>query len=626
LKILLLFVFLLLAKESYTQIDSDNSLATIQKNLADAKKLFVSNPSKAIEIGNLVLMQSKDNATTITEYVDIHNVMAIAYMYKEDFVTSEQFLLTGLQLAATNKLEVIENKLKGNLGLLYFRKGDYQKCITATLDLLPKISGVQKASALGNIAASYNYLNQIELSIKYQLEAMEIFRANNNANGIANGNNLLGAAYNKLKQPAVALEYLKAALETKIKTNDSLGIGNTLLNLGDSYFLLGDYVNAKKYITDAELMYKAIDNKQGLSKVYTNLGALASKQKDFDEAKKQELKALALAEKGNDSHTLNELYTNLGKTLESTNKDSAILFKDKALTEKDSLINLTVQGQIADMQTKYETAEKEKKIKEQELAITKRNYSIAAILGVLSLAAILGWSYFNRYKLKKKNELQQRLNEQQEKATIEILAAEEKERKRIASDLHDGVGQLMTAAWLNLQALQTEQNNLPSNSTKLLTKSLELVDESCKEVRAVSHNMMPNALLKKGLSNAVREFIHQINSKQTKINLQTDDINKPIPIQIETVLYRIIQESVNNVIKHANASSLDISIGQDINGVDVMIEDNGKGFNFAEAIKKDGIGLENIQSRVHYLKGTVEWNSAPNKGTLVAIHIPFSNS
>jgi two-component system, NarL family, sensor kinase len=133
---------------------------------------------------------------------------------------------------------------------------------------------------------------------------------------------------------------------------------------------------------------------------------------------------------------------------------------------------------------------------------------------------------------------------------------------------------------------------------------------------------MPNALLKKGLVNAVREFISQINTKSTKINLQTDDLNIPLPSHVETVLYRVIQESVNNVIKHAGASSLDISINQDDIGIDLLIEDNGKGFIFEEALKKDGIGLQNIRSRIQYLNGTVNWSTAENKGTLVAIHIP----
>jgi signal transduction histidine kinase len=149
-----------------------------------------------------------------------------------------------------------------------------------------------------------------------------------------------------------------------------------------------------------------------------------------------------------------------------------------------------------------------------------------------------------------------------------------------------------------------------------------LVDESCKEVRQVSHNMMPNALLRKGLVNAVKEFIGQINTGKLSINLQTEELQKALPSHVETILYRVIQESVNNVVKHAEATQLDISINQDEEGIDVMIEDNGKGFDTTITRETDGIGLQNIQSRISYLKGTVSWDSSPNNGTLVAIHIP----
>ena len=154
-------------------------------------------------------------------------------------------------------------------------------------------------------------------------------------------------------------------------------------------------------------------------------------------------------------------------------------------------------------------------------------------------------------------------------------------------------------------------------------KTMALVDESCKEVRQVSHNMMPNALLKKGLVNAVREFTQQIDRSVIAINLQTEGLNKELNSITETILYRVIQECVNNAIKHAAASELDISIQNSSDGIDVLIEDNGKGFNTNfTAGEKEGLGLQNIRSRISFLKGTVQWDSSPGNGTVVAIHLP----
>ncbi|MDO9156639.1 MAG: ATP-binding protein, partial [Sediminibacterium sp.] len=165
--------------------------------------------------------------------------------------------------------------------------------------------------------------------------------------------------------------------------------------------------------------------------------------------------------------------------------------------------------------------------------------------------------------------------------------------------------------------------HLSNAESELLEKSLALVNESCNEVRQVSHNMMPNALLLKGLVKAVQEFIGQINQRNVKINLTAEGLSESLPSHIETVLYRVIQESVNNVIKHAKASKLDISIIQSTDGIDVLIEDNGIGFNIAQTSQNEGIGLSNIKSRIQYLEGTVEWNTSENNGTLVAIFIPF---
>jgi two-component system NarL family sensor kinase len=130
-------------------------------------------------------------------------------------------------------------------------------------------------------------------------------------------------------------------------------------------------------------------------------------------------------------------------------------------------------------------------------------------------------------------------------------------------------------------------------------------------------------LLKNGLANAVKEFLDKIDNRVLKVSLHTEGLNERIDSNTETVLYRVIQECVNNVIKHAGASMMDISLIKDKDGISVTIEDNGKGFDKSIKNDSDGLGLKNISSRITYLKGTVDFDTAPGKGTLVAIHIPF---
>ena len=138
---------------------------------------------------------------------------------------------------------------------------------------------------------------------------------------------------------------------------------------------------------------------------------------------------------------------------------------------------------------------------------------------------------------------------QQELATKAVLEAEENERQRIAKDLHDGVGQMMSAAKMNLSAFESEIKFADTEQQLSFEKIIQLVDESCAEVRSVSHNMMPNALLKNSLASAVREFINKLDQKTLKVHLYTEGLDERLDSNIETVLYRVIQECVNNVDK-----------------------------------------------------------------------------
>ncbi|MEI2708342.1 MAG: sensor histidine kinase [Chitinophagaceae bacterium] len=261
----------------------------------------------------------------------------------------------------------------------------------------------------------------------------------------------------------------------------------------------------------------------------------------------------------------------------------------------------------------------------QKLENTKKSI-LLTVVGIVSvLLILLLYSYYRRYKLKREKQLQVEILAQQELATKAILEAEENERKRIASDLHDGVGQIMSAAKMNLSAMEAEIPFATDEQRKVYEKVLKLVDEGCKEVRSVSHNMMPNALVKAGLASAVKEFVNQIDARVVKTDFYTEGLDNKLEKNVETVLYRIIQECVNNVIKHAKATHLDISLIKDNDGVAVTIEDNGIGFDSSNKNNFNGIGLKNIQTRVEFLKGTVEWNSSVGKGTLVAIHIPIGS-
>lgn len=200
------------------------------------------------------------------------------------------------------------------------------------------------------------------------------------------------------------------------------------------------------------------------------------------------------------------------------------------------------------------------------------------------------------------------------------MDAEERERKRISSDLHDGVGQLLSSALFNLNQL-VKGADFNNEQAKLAERSVLLLNDGYDEIRAISHQIIPNFLLKYGLAAAVRDFLSKIDEHTIEVSLEISGIKATLGEQLEIQLYRILQESVNNVIKHSRANKLSIQLHKDEDGINLNIEDNGIGFNPKNVTEKTGIGMRNIQSRVAFLKGHLDIQSSPGEGTLLAIFI-----
>jgi signal transduction histidine kinase len=291
---------------------------------------------------------------------------------------------------------------------------------------------------------------------------------------------------------------------------------------------------------------------------------------------------------------------------------------------KDSLIKEENSRTTSDMLAKYESDKKDLELKNAAYKLQKKQIIIASLAMVIALLIVSAYLLYNRYKLRKQKELDEELIRQQEIRNKAIIDAEERERVRIAKDLHDGVGQQLAAVRLSMNAMEEE---LSANTEQLeRVKALEhMVDETLKEVRAVSHNMMPNALIRKGLAAAVREFIDNIAATGLlKVDLQIVGLSERLDSTMETVLYRVLQEMVSNIIKHAQASKVSIQLIKHDDGyLNFVIEDNGKGFDSREANNFSGIGLKNIMSRVQYLNGTVDFDSAPGRGTTIIIEVPL---
>jgi two-component system NarL family sensor kinase len=413
------------------------------------------------------------------------------------------------------------------------------------------------------------------------------------------------------------------------KTNNEFAKALFYDNMGNCY-LYGnppDYTKAYYYFTRTLHIDSAFKNKKQMSDSYANLGDVFIEQKKYGAAIPYLQRSVELAsESGFAQGTIKALMQLSTAYKESGQDDSAYTSLQNAMKAKDSFARTNSEAHMAEMETAYETEKKEQQINFQKVQISKKNYLLVGIVLLIIFITLLVLSAWLRARLKQKAKFQREIMKQQELATKAVLAAEEKERQRIARDLHDGVGQMMSVAKMNLSAFESDFQFLDKDQQESFEKIINLVDESCREVRTVSHNMMPNALLKNNLAIAIKDFVDKIENSSLKVRVYTEGLDDRMDSNLEIVLYRVIQECVNNVIKHADASRLDISVLKDKQGISATIEDNGKGFDIGDKDKFEGIGLKNIITRIEYLKGMVDFDSSPGRGTLIALNVPLEQA
>ena len=204
-------------------------------------------------------------------------------------------------------------------------------------------------------------------------------------------------------------------------------------------------------------------------------------------------------------------------------------------------------------------------------------------------------------------------------ATQNMIQGEEQERTRLARDLHDGLGGMLTGVKFQLNSIKGNVI-LSEENAGTFTKSISQIDNAIVEMRRVAHNMMPEALLKFGLDETLKSYCDSVSqSSELAVSYQSFGMEVRLEQTNEIVLYRIVQELLNNTIKHAKATKSNIQLTRNENLISLTVEDNGKGFDVND-VKKNGIGLSNINHRVEYLSGKIDVQS-DNKGT--STHIEF---
>lgn len=579
-----------------------------------------------------------------------------------------------LKLARQRKEKKFEVEALHNLAVTYEAQGDYKKSLAYNLEALKLRyqlgDDLKTANTLNNIGIAYDELGNFSLSLKYYNQAYNSYKKKKHLEGIALVSTNLGILFKAHEDYKNVIKYYQEANSIYKKLNKSREVAFTEANLGSVYYYTKQYDSCIYYSLKAQKTFKELNILQFLPLTYANAGigyaALGQNQKAFGFLQT----SIKLNTKYNNRKELSFAYIHLAKLMvqlkklneASENAKKAISiataigaskqvmdaqetlatitekqgnFKDAyklhlaATKIKDSLFKKDKTALITDYQVRYQTEKKEQQIKSlhqqntiQQLEIKQRNLGLAIAAFMMIGGLFTGYLLYSRRKIKEEARLQAEINKQQEATTKAVLSAEENERGRIAAELHDGVGQLLSTALMNMNGLVGQLQYQNGEEEEKAQNTLALINDSYDEMRSISHQMMPNALLKAGLTSAVKDFVNKIDKNKIKVSLEVLGLNERLDQQVESVLYRVIQETVNNVIKHAQATKLAIQFLKDEDGIAITIEDDGKGFDTSSLNQNSGIGLKNMISRIAFLKGTIDFDSAPGKGTLVAIHIP----
>ena len=434
-----------------------------------------------------------------------------------------------------------------------------------------------------NLSVIYGMQNNLDSANVLIQKAIELSVKFNNLLNEANSYNILANIYSARGLNQKAIDAVKKSMQLR------LHIGDPFYVISDLAQLSGLYAETGNYAEGINLAQKAWE--------MTGENGLASKKPIVLDA-------------------LFKNYYGSGNYKKST---ETLLLLEKI---KDST-NIAISAEkLSEMEAKYELSKKEITIKNQESEINRKNliiwFAIISLIGIILTGVVIYRSlqYIQQSKIKS-IEL-----EQQQKLTQSIFETEENEKTRIGASLHDGLGQLLSAIKMNMQFMQTHLNPDDPKVNEVYHKTLDLVETSIRETREVSHELVTNFIITKGFKTAVEDLVNKLDDSGLEFEISIFDIPNTVSDTIKINIYRIIQECINNILKHANATKVYITLEADEEYIHGLIEDNGQGFDI-HAAKKKGIGIDNICTRIHFLKGKIDITSNPGNGALFAFHIPM---
>ncbi len=480
------------------------------------------------------------------------------------------------------------------------------------------------------IGINYKQSGNLELALEYYRKSLEGSNATKDTTSEMIAYHSIGVVLMRLDSIDAAERAFEKSLRLAQKKNNKTVVGHQYRNLGVIEQRRKNYASAHRYFMEASAIREEMGTPLQILGSHYDLAENARLQGNFYVAEEEYLSALKIAEDLPALSSESVVLIGLGNLYEETqNFEKALQVFKRANAIQDSIHSTEINKQILSLEAEYDAAKKQIQIAESELIIRQRTnqrnlFLLAALITLLTL--IFFW---NRHHLLQRLSYQKDRIQEQRIAELEnetkltnmssMIEGQEAERRRIAKDLHDGLGGLL--ATVKTQMGQIQRQIVKLEQLDVYQKANQMIDQACDEVRRISHNMMPGVLRIEGLEGATEELIeYLIHTYQLRVESEISFHSERLTESQAHMIYRILQECSNNIIKHSQASEVLIQVIEYDDHLNVLIEDNGNGFD--PDLATEGLGLRSIYSRVHFLGGEIDLSTS-HSGTSFSINIPI---
>ena len=568
-----------------------------------------------------------------TAYIEgvMHSLDQLGVMERNDSNYAEALAYHNrcLSLAETQQAEHWSMRSYINLSVVYRRINEYEKALQYCLFAFPLAEKLkferEIAACLGNIGTIYFSLNKLDEAMEYFRKSLDKAIEQNSYQGLAISYGSIGRVYEHRNMLDSALYYYEQNLFYSTEWQDDNGIAISINSMGNVARKKGEWEKARDYYRKALEMCIQIGDRNYIALNYSNLGEIYLLLGDTENAEKNYRLSLQTAQDAGIKSIMAITLGGLSKTYELQNRNAEALHAVRQqMAIKDSVLNEENLRRIEHLRISFDVQQKEQTIatlqalNQIEQLKNKQNRTALLVGAILIMALLLYITMYIRNSRQKRMIAEQRLRQlEQEKqliATQSVLDGETRERARIARDLHDGLGSMLTGVKLNLLELK-QGAILEYADVEHFEKAFGLLDRSVHEMRRVAHHLMPDSLSRFGLKPAVSDFCNNL----TLVSFAYYGDESRLDPNLEVLIYRCIYELVNNALKHAGAEKIIVQIMQEPDRIAFTVQDDGCGFDPSSVTQ--GMGLQNIRTRVASYNGVINIDSRVGEGTEVNVEL-----